>query len=227
MDKSAQENLGTAELESQILSQNHSNTAAVPLCSTYQYLSVLRMGRQQIRSDAVGRDPSDSDWAVHNGLVILRENCNLCDGHPGPLAGTNGHSDALDALREGSSQVFSVHLPILEVLNALQSLARITRPLPASPPHLCCNHHHHTAAHLLVNHCTSQHHDSGHFKWLGKEDIEGVSRPRDAPEHSRSGRVSVLCQVGLVLADGGHDIRCWVDMGESSLHQTGKERERE
>lgn len=63
------------------------------------------------------------DWSKHNSLVILCKDCNLSDGHPGPLPGTYSHTDALDALGEECAQVISIHFPVLEVLDVCEALA--------------------------------------------------------------------------------------------------------
>lgn len=74
-------------------------------------------------SRGIRGDVRGSYWTVHNGLVILCEDRNLSNGHPRPLPGTNGHTDALNALRKGCSEVVSIHLPILKVLNVCKALA--------------------------------------------------------------------------------------------------------
>lgn len=63
------------------------------------------------------------DGGEHDSLVILREDRDLSDGHPGPLPGTYSHADALDALGEECAQAVGIHFPVLEVLDVCEALA--------------------------------------------------------------------------------------------------------
>lgn len=59
-----------------------------------------------------------------HSLVILREDRNLSDGHPGPLPGTNHHPDALNALGEERAETVGVHLTVLKVLDVFEAFTR-------------------------------------------------------------------------------------------------------
>lgn len=58
-----------------------------------------------------------------DSLVILGEDCDLSDGHPGPLPGPNDHSEALDTLREEHAEVVGIHLSVLKILDVCKALA--------------------------------------------------------------------------------------------------------